>query len=192
MNTAQLAKNIAYMVSSGDYIAGHSIFVGREDYETLPNKILKEGLIIEDVAQGLSFTTRQFEPIFEDCLENILDLSKNSSGFVVIISIPRELLLPYNPQFFNSCNNSSIVLEPTGRESIYYKDIFGKPTKTALLPSIYILGYLNVQENLFIQNPNYAFNNKNKNINIFNLKPILDERYEKILEKNGLDLTKKL
>jgi len=129
MNTTQLAKNIAHMVSNGDYIAGHSIFVGRENHEALPNKILKEGLIIEDVAQGLSFTARKFEPIFEDCLENILDLSENSSSFVVIISIPGKLILPYNPHFFDSCNNSSIVLEPTGKESAYYKDIFGKPTK---------------------------------------------------------------
>lgn len=97
--------------------------------------------------------------------------------------------MSYNLKYFDSCNNSSIVLESTGKESKYYKDIFGNPTKIALLPSIYVLGYINIQENIFIKNPNYGFDSDRKQ-NIINLKSILDKRYEKILKEKESILTK--
>ena len=181
MNTIQLAKNIAYMVQNGYYVAGHAIFADRN---VLPKKILEEGFIIQDASKGISFTARYFESTFDDCLNNLFDLSKNSSGSVVIISIPKELLSSYEPKYFDSFDNTSILLELTGKCSDCYKDIHGVPTKLALLPSIYVLGYLNVQEDIFVKNPNYAFQIDSKNISISHLKSILDKRYEKILKKD--------
>lgn len=191
MDTIQLVKNIIYMVQNDDYVVGHAILKGRETSVNTPDQILREGLIIQDASSGISFTSRRFESDFEDCLINLTDLSENSSGNVVIVSIPQELLLPYDSRCFNSCDSSSIVLEITGEESQDYKDIDGIPTKIAILPSIYILGYLDVQKNTFIKNPNYAFDD-NKAISISNLKPTFDKRYEKILEENQHNLIKKL
>lgn len=57
MNAIQLVKYIIYMVQNGDYAAGHAIFNRNETVaNNLPNKILKEGLTIQDASCGLSFT----------------------------------------------------------------------------------------------------------------------------------------
>lgn len=192
MNTIQLVKNITYMVQNGDYVAGHAIFKGRKNSVTAPDKILKEGFMIQDAFRGLPFTSRRFESKFEDCLCNLTDLSENSSKAVVIISIPNELLSTYDKRYFSSCDSSSIVLELTGEESEDYKDIYGIPTKIAILPSIYVLGYLDVQKNIFIKNPNYAFDSYNKDSNISKLKLILDKRYEKISKESQHNLIKRM
>ena len=52
----------------------------------------------------------------------------------------------------------------------------------AKLPSIYILGYINAQEDIFTYNSNYAFDSDKRAINVSNLKPILEKKYEKVLE----------
>lgn len=185
MNTIQLSQNLAHRVQNGDYVLGHAILKGKDVFGNLPNKILKEGLIIEDASQGILFTSRYFEPVFEDCLKNLQDLSSNSSGTVIIISIPKELIFNYDNKYFYSCDNVSILLELTGEISPNYKDIYGNPTKIALLPSIYILGYLDVQKDLFIENAHYAFGNNNDS-NILKLKLSLDKKYEQILKENQL------
>lgn len=61
-------------------------------------------------------------------------------------------------------------------------DIDGNPTKIALLPSLYLLGYLAVQKDIFIENPNYAFSKVNKNMTISTLKSIFDCRYQKVIK----------
>lgn len=192
MNTIQLVKNITYMVQNGDYVAGHAIFKGRDTFSNIPDKILKEGFTIQDASRGLPSTSRCFESDFEECLFNLNDLSENSTGTVLIIAIPKELLSSYDSRYFDSFDCSSIVLELTGKNSNHYRDIYGNPTKIAVLPSIYVLGYLDVQKDTFVKNPNYAFDNDNKDMNIFNLKPTLDKKYEKILEDSQPDLIKKL
>ena len=146
MNTIQLVHNITNMVQNGDYVAGHSILNGRDTSKNSPNRILEEGFMIQDLSRGLPSTSRCFESSFEDSLLNLSDLSKNSSGVVIIISIPKELLSSYDPQYFDSYDCSSIVLEPTGEDSEDYKNTDGTPTKIAMLPSIYILGYLDVNK----------------------------------------------
>lgn len=177
MNSIQLVKYITYMIQNGDYVAGHSIFEGRN---VKANKILTEGLTIEDASQGISFTARRFESEFEDNMLNLKDLS-NVGKEVVIISIPKELLKTYESRYFESCDSSSIILEETGQYSSFYKDVYGNPTRIARLPSIYILGYINVPKDMFINNSNYAFAAYKRDINISNLKPILERKYEKIL-----------
>ena len=178
------------MVQNDNYVLGHAIFKGRDTFGDLAKKILKEGFKIEDVSRGIKFTARSFEPIYEECLENLRDLSINSSGSVIIISIPKYLLSNYDSRLFDSCDSSSVLLELTGETSNIYKDIFGNPTKVALLPSMYVLGYFDVQQDIFVENQNYAF--RNNNINIYNLKLTLDKRYEEILKESKLDHTKKL
>ena len=46
MNTVELAESLTQMVGNGDYVAGHSIFIGRGDGNLIINKILSEGFII--------------------------------------------------------------------------------------------------------------------------------------------------
>lgn len=193
MNKVQLAQNITYMLQNGDYVAGHAIF-NRENIidNNLPNKILKEGLIVQDASCGLSFTTRYFRLPYEECIYNLNFFIEDTSNAVIIISIPKELLSDYEPKYFKSCNNTSILLELTNEISNDYKDIYGNPTNIALLPSAFILGYLDVQKDTFIETPSYAFNDNIRNINISKLKPILDKKYEKILEESKYNLSKKL
>lgn len=170
------------MAQNGDYVAGHSIFKGRN---VKANQILTDGLIIQDASRGLPSTTRRFETKFEDNLLNLKDLSNVSAEEVVIISIPKELLETYESKYFESCDSSSIILEEMNQYSSIYKDVYGNPTRMAILPSIYILGYMNVQKDIFINNSNYAFNTDKRDINISSLKPILREKYEKILRGVG-------
>lgn len=177
LNSVQLVKYITYMTQNGDYVAGHSIFKGRD---IKANQILTDGLIIQDASRGITFTARRFESKFEDNLLNLKDLS-NESKEVVIISIPKELLETYEPKYFESYDSSSIILEDMGQYSSIYKDVYGNPTRMASLPSIYILGYINVQKDIFINNSTYAFDTYKRDINVSNLKPILEKRYEKIL-----------
>lgn len=193
MNTIQLAKKISYMVQNGDYVVGHAIF-NRSDIidNNLPNKILKEGLIIQDASCGLSFTTRYFRLPYEECLFNLRGFIEDTSSAVIIISIPKELLATYESDYFKSCNNTSILLDLTGQVSSDYKDVYGNPTDIAMLSPIFILGYLDVKKDKFIENLNYAFKDNIKNINISKLKPIFDKKYEKILEESQHDLPKRL
>lgn len=195
MDKIQLVKNITYMVRNGDYVAGHSIFKVREvrqSLKNLPDKILKEGLIIHDASRGLSHTSREFEAEFEDNLSSLDDFAEYSSGSVIIIVIPKELLSTYNSKYFSSYNSSSIVLEFTDKDSEYYEDVYGNPTKIAILPPIYVFGYFDAQKNIFVKNPNFAFDNDNKEISIINIKPMLDQKYKEMLEKNNSILTKKM
>ena len=178
MNSIQLVKYITYMMQNGDYVAGHSIFKGRD---IKANQILTDGLIVHDESIGIPFTSRKFEPEFEDNLLNFKDLSDVSEE-IVIISIPKELLENYESRYFESCDSSSIILENMGQYSNLYKDVYGNPTKMARLPAIYILGYLNVKEDTFIGNSNYAFDADKRDINVSNLKPILEKKYEKLLQ----------
>ena len=177
MNIIQLVKYITYMTQNGDYVAGHSIFKGRD---VKANQILIDGLIIHDAARGISFTSRRFESKFEDNFLNLKDLSHVSEE-VIIISIPNELLKTYESSYFESFDSSSIILEEMGQYSSIYKDVYGNPTRMVRLPSIYILGYINVQEGKFINNSNYAFDANKRDISISKLKPILEKKYKKIL-----------
>lgn len=183
MNSIQLAENISSMVNNGYYIMGHAIFLGRGDFHFISNKILNEGILIQDSTKGISFTARYFESEYSDCVYNLLDLAKNSAGSVVVIAIPGELLSYYDSKYFESCDKTSILLEDTSKFSDCYSDIFGNPTSIALLPSIYILGYLDVQQDFFIENSNFAFKCNVRNKNVSELKPLLDKKYEKILKK---------
>lgn len=115
---------------------------------------------------------------------------EDTSNAVIIISIPKELLSTYEAKYFKSYNNTSIVLESTDKYSSDYTDVYGNPTKIAILPQIYILGYLDVQKDIFIENPTYAFNVSNKDITISKLKPLLDKRYEELLKKDASYSTK--
>lgn len=181
MNNVQLARKIADEVKKGNYVAGHAIFRGRKEFfEVTPDKILIEGLNIQDASKGVPFTSRRFDELFEECLDDLCDLAKNSSNAVVIINIPGELIMSYDKNCFTSLDSSSILLEPTDKLSDYYTDAYGKPTHIALLPSQYIEGYLDVNENLFIGNPNYAFNNDDRQLNISILRTLFDNKYEKI------------
>ena len=94
------------MIQNGNYVAGHSIFEGRN---VKANKILTEGLDIHDASKGIPFTARKFEPEFEDNILNLKDLS-NVGKEVAIISIPMELLKNYESRYFESFNISSIIL----------------------------------------------------------------------------------
>lgn len=181
LNSSQLVKYITYMTQNGDYVAGHSIFKSRD---VKANQILTNGLIIHDVSRGIPHTTRRFETKIEDNLSNLKDLYSVSEE-VIIISIPNELLKTYESRYFESCDSSSIILEETGQYSNLYKDVYGNPTRIARLPAIYILGYINVQKDIFINNSNYAFSTDKRDINISNLKPILRKKYEKILRGMG-------
>ncbi len=193
MNTIQLAKNISYMVQNGDYVAGHAIFNRSDTIDnTLPNKILKKGLTIQDASHGLLFTSRYFRLSYEECLHNLRAFIEDTSSAVIIISIPKELLSTYESKHFTSCDKTSILLELTGEVSSDYKDIYGNPTNIALLPPIFILGYLDIQRDIFIENPNYAFYDNIRNANISKLKPDFDKKYEKILEESQHDLPKML
>ena len=78
MNTIELAESLTQMVKSGDYVAGHSIFIGRGDGNLIVNKILSEGFIIHDSKRGLSFTSRCFQDDYESSLHNLLDLVRES------------------------------------------------------------------------------------------------------------------
>lgn len=193
MDTIELAKYLTLLVEKGDYVAGHAI-LDRSDFidETLPSKILNEGLIIQDASRGLPFTTRYFRLPYEECLFNLNFFIEDTSSAIIILSIPKELFSTYSSIYFKSCTSSSIVLELTGEVSSDYKDVYGNPTSIALLPPIYILGYFDIQKNIFIENPNYAFNDNNRLINISKFKPMLDKKYENILEEDKLQLTKKL
>ncbi len=173
------------MSQNGDYVAGHSIFKGRD---VKPKEILTNGLIIQDASRGLPFTTRRFESNFEDNLLNLKDLTDVSEEVVIIISIPKELLENYEPRYFESYDSSSIILEKMEQYSSLYKDVYGNPTRMAKLPAIYILGYLNVQKDIFINNDNYAFNTYKRDINVSNLKPVLEKKYEKILRLRKMDI----
>ena len=165
------------MAQNGDYVAGHSIFKGRD---VKANQILTDGLTIHDASRGIAHTARRFETKIEDNLSNLKDLS-NVSEEVIIISIPNELLKTYESRYFESCDSSSIILEETGQYSSLYIDVYGNPTRIARLPAIYILGYINVQKDIFIDNSNYAFSADKRDVNISNLKPILRRKYEKML-----------
>lgn len=141
--------------------------------------------------RGFSHTSRNFELNFDDNLLSLEDFCEYSSGSVIIIVIPKELLSTYDSKYFSSYNSSSIVLEFTGRDSKYYKDVYGNPTKIAILPPIYVFGYFDAKKNIFVKNPNFAFDDDNKETSIINLKPILDQKYKEILEKNNFTLIKK-
>lgn len=67
--------------------------------------------------------------------------------------------------------------------SSIYKDVYGNPTRMARLPSIYILGYINVQKDIFIYNPDYAFSSNKRDINVSNLRPILNEKISRLRKK---------
>ncbi len=146
------------------------------------SQILANGLIIQDAARGIPFTARRFESKFEDNLISLKDLFDVSEKEVVIISIPNELLKTYESKHFESCDSSSIVLEDMGQYSSICKDIYGNPTRMARLPSIYILGYVDVQRDIFIYNPNYAFDFNKRKTNVSILRPILEKKYAKILD----------
>lgn len=191
MNRIELVRYIISMVQNGDYVCGHSIFDGRGISINIVNKILDDGLIIEDSSRGLAHTSRMFESEFKECLEDLTDLCVNSSGFLIIIAIPKELLENYESRYFYSCDRSSIVLEFTGEDSKYYKDVYGNPTKIAKLSPIYILGYYDVKRNIFIKNTNYAFDTYEKSKNISNLKTALDDKYEKMLRNSQYYLEKR-
>lgn len=183
-NITHLAEYISYMVKNGDYVAGHAIFA-RDDCtnHNLPNKILSEGLIIQDDSYGIAFTSRRFNLPYEECLNNLRSLINDTNEAVIILYIPKELLVSYDSEYFISCSNTSIVLESTGKLSSDYHDTYGNPTHIALLPSIFILGYFDVQRNEFVSNPNYQFNDKFRDENISKLKPYLDKKYERILKQ---------
>ena len=184
MNIINLARKIATEVENNNYVAGHAIFVDRDKYfGASVNKILTEGMLIQDASKGISFTSRRFEPVFEECLENLKYFAESSTGTVIIINIPGDLIKFYDKHCFESLDSSSIVLEPTGKLSNYYKDMYGNPTHIALLPTQFLEGYLNVSENLFVENPNYAFSSKNRDSNIAAFKFLLDDRYENILKQ---------
>ena len=167
------------MAQNGDYVAGHAIF---KDRNVNANQTLKDGLIIHDASRGIPSTARRFELKFEDNLMSLKDLSNVAEKEVVIISIPNELLKTFDSRYFESCDSSSIVLEDMGQYSSFHRDIYGNPTRMAKLPSIYILGYINAQEDIFTYNSNYAFDSDKRAINVSNLKPILEKKYEKVLE----------
>lgn len=193
MNTIELAEYIAYLIQNGNYVAGHAIFNRNDSIDNyLPDKILQEGLIIQDASVGLSFTTRYFTLPYEECLFNLRAFIEDTSSAVIIISIPKELFSSYKKENFKSYNSTSILLELTSEVSKDYEDVYGNPTNIALLPPIYILGYLDTQKNIFIENSNYGFNDDTKRINIDTLKPILDEKYSQILQEEQYNLTKKL
>lgn len=69
--------------------------------------------------------------------------------------------------------------------SEFYTDVYGNPTRMAKLPSIYILGYLDVQKGIFINNTSYAFGTYKRDKNIAKLRTILDKKYEEILKRNS-------
>ena len=164
------------MTQNGDYVAGHSIFKGRD---VNANQILTDGLIIYDTSRAIPSTARRFELKFEDNLIILKDLSNESEKEVIIISIPNELLKTYDSKYFESCDSSSIILEDMEQYSSLYRDIYGNPTRMVKLPSIYILGYINVQKDIFIYNSNYAFDSNKRTINVSNLKPILEKNMKK-------------
>lgn len=61
MDIIQLAENIANLVQNDNYVAGHAILNRNEIFdETLPNKILKKGLTIQDASCGLQFNSKYF------------------------------------------------------------------------------------------------------------------------------------
>lgn len=193
MNTIELAEYIAYLIQNGNYVAGHAIFNRNDKVDNyLPDKILQEGLIIQDASVGLSFTTRYFRLPYEECLFNLRAFIEDTSSAVIIISIPKELFSSYNKENFKSYNSTSILLELTGEVSKDYEDVYGNPTNIALLPPMYILGYLDTQNNIFIENSNYGFSDDTKKINIDTLKPTLDKKYVQILQEEQYNLTKKL
>lgn len=191
MNRIELVRYIISMVQNGDYVCGHSIFDGRGNPINIVNKILNDGLIIEDASRGLAHTSRMFEYEFKECLENFTDLCVNSSGFLIILAIPKELLENYESRYFYSCDSSSIVLEFTGENSKCYKDAYGNPTKIAKLSPMYILGYFDVKRDIFIKNTDYAFDTYKKSKNISNLKATLDDKYEKMLINSQYYLEKR-
>lgn len=181
------------MVENEDYIAGHAIF-NRDNCinYTLPNKILKEGLIIQDDSYGIAFTSRRFNLPYEECLYNLCSFINDTVNAIVILCIPKELLSHYDSKYFICCSNTSIVLESTDKLSSDYHDIYGNPTHIAILPSIFILGYFDVQKNTFVENTNYKFKDNFRSANISKLKPYLDKKYEAILKQNQQHLIKKL
>lgn len=192
-NIRHLANYIFHMVKNEDYVAGHAIF-NRDNCinHALPNKILKEGLIIQDDSCGVAFTSRRFNFPYEECLYNLRSFIKDTANAIIILCIPKELLFPYESKYFISCSNTSIVLEPTDKLSSDYHDIYGNPTHIALLPSIFILGYFDIQNNEFVENSNYGFKDNCRNAYISKLKPYLDKKYEEILKQNQQCLIKKL
>lgn len=194
MNYTEIISYIIKMLENGDYVAGHSIW-DRTEYidKTLPNKILNEGLIIQDASCGLLFTSLPFRPKYKECLDQMkFSLIQYTSSAVIILSIPGELLSNYDDKFFKSRTCTSLLLELTDELSTNYKDIYGNPTAMAILPPMFILGYYDIEKEIFIVNPNYGFNDDNRAINISNLKPILDAKYEKVVEECHLELSKRL
>ncbi len=192
-NIRHLADYIFHMVKNEDYVAGHAIF-NRDNCinHTLPNKILEDGLIIQDDSCGIAFTSRRFNLPYEECLYNLRSFINDTANAIIILCIPKELLFPYESKYFISCSNTSIVLEPTDKLSSDYHDIYGNPTHIALLPSIFILGYFDIQNNEFVENSNYGFKDNCRNANISKSKPYLDKKYEEILKQNQQCLIKKL
>lgn len=182
MNTVELAESLTQMVGNGDYVAGHSIFIGRGDGNLIINKILSEGFIIHDSKRGLPFTSRYFQNDYASSLHSLLDLVRVSLGIVVIIKIPGELLSDYDSKYFESYSSTSILLQDTGRKSDYCTDVYGNPTSMALLPNSYILGYLDCKKDMFIENPNFAFYDDIRNDNVSNIKPKLDKKYRKMIK----------
>lgn len=110
---------------------------------------------------------------------NLSAFMEDTTYAIIIISIPKEVLSNYESKYFTSYNNTSILLELTGEVSSDYKDVYGIPTDIALLPSIFILGYLDIQKDVFIENFDYAFNDNIRERNISKLRPIFDKKYEK-------------
>lgn len=186
MNAVKLAEKISHMVKAGDYVLGHSIFSGRCNPQLIVNNILKRGLYVQDSSQGIRFTARRFEAEYEDCLSSLYDFAEKSAGIVVIIAIPWELLSRYKQENFTSYDKASILLESTGKVSKIYTDIYGNCTSVALLPSAFVWGYLDVNKNIFVENENYKFNFGDRDKNISKLKPLLDDRYEKILKDTNI------
>lgn len=183
MNAKKLVENITYMVKNGDYIMGHSIIPRDNDYHIVLDKILQDGLLIQDSSKGVSFTARRFESEYNEALNNLLDLANNSIGIIVIIAIPGELLSNYDENNFESYDKTSILLYNTNQFSKDYTDVYGNPTSISLLPSSFILGYLDIRKDIFIENPNFKFRYDSRDKNVFELKPLLDEKYKKMTKK---------
>ena len=181
MNTIELVQYITEMSQKGDYVAGHSIFMGRN---IKPEQILNEGLIINDASRGLRFTARKFETEFKDNQDNLKDLASVTEEGVVIISIPGDLLQPYTSTDLKGFDTLSIILEDMNQYSKSYKDWNDNPTRMAKLPSIYILGYLD-KKGIFVNNSNYAFDTDKRNKNISKLRPFLEQKYAEILKRSN-------
>jgi len=169
MATISLNEFMESFNGEQNYFYGHGTgrMGGNVAKSILQQGLINEGTRLEHTAVGLS-------PNHTETKNELLNWGHLNSKHVVVIEIPKQLVDNYKRhKFINSMNSHDIILEPR-------KNMYGD--EGSIIPTGFIRGYVDAENQTFVENPNFLFNGENREVNMQNTQKQLDVKYAEVVQ----------